>query len=101
MSDFRVHVSAALVTVLCLTSASAQAPPPPVAVSRAHVATTTDTSKSGTVADVETWTDKEWKAARREWAKDGTKWADCRSQSRKQKLAGRKSWSFLYTCMAS
>ena len=42
---------------------------------------------------------QQWEAAKREWAKDKAKWADCRAQSSKQKLEGRKSWSFLYTCM--
>ena len=49
--------------------------------------------------DVENWTIKQWNNAKREWVKDKAKWADCRQQSTKQKLAGRKSWSFLYTCM--
>lgn len=54
---------------------------------------------STTTNDVENWTIKHWNKAKREWAKDKAKWADCRQQSAKQKLAGRKSWSFLYTCM--
>jgi hypothetical protein len=48
---------------------------------------------------VEKWTTKQWNAAKMEWAKDKTKWADCQHQSTDQKLTGRKSWSFLYTCM--
>ncbi|MGP0095228.1 MAG: hypothetical protein ACLPKB_35545 [Xanthobacteraceae bacterium] len=34
-----------------------------------------------------------------EWAKDKEKWTGCRNQADEQKLAGRKSWSFLYQCM--
>ena len=100
MSDFRIHCMAALATTLLLTSANAQTSASPVAGKHTAATTTPDASKTGTVADVETWTDKEWQAAKRVWARDETKWADCRSQSGKQKLAGRKSWSFLYTCMA-
>lgn len=51
-------------------------------------------------ARVETWTRKQWEAAKREWAKDKTKWADCRTRSIQRKLKGRKSWSFLYECMS-
>jgi hypothetical protein len=58
-----------------------------------------DSSKPSTVEQVETWTKKQYDAARKEWAKDKTKWTDCRKQSKDQKLTGRKSWSFLYTCM--
>ena len=58
-----------------------------------------DLSKRSTAAKVETWTRKQWDAAKKEWAKDKAKWADCRKQSGEQKLKGRKSWSFLYKCM--
>ncbi len=51
--------------------------------------------------NVENWTIKQWNSAKREWAKDKSQWADCRQQSMKQKLTGRKSWSFLYTCMST
>ena len=101
MSYFRIRLAAALGTVLLLTAAQAQTSSTPAVAGRAPSASTTDASKSGTVADVETWTNKQWQAAKKEWAKDQTKWADCRGQSDKQKLAGRKSWSFLYTCLAA
>jgi hypothetical protein len=48
---------------------------------------------------VETWTREQWNATQKEWAKDKTKWASCRKQSKAHKLSGRKSWSFLYQCM--
>jgi hypothetical protein len=51
------------------------------------------------VTTVENWTTKEWNAAKTKWAKEKTKWADCQQQSTDQKLTGRKSWSFLYSCM--
>jgi len=50
---------------------------------------------------VENWSIKQWNSARREWAKDRVRWADWRQQSAKEKLTGRKSWSFLYTCMTT
>ena len=53
------------------------------------------------VTNVEKWTTKQWNSAKKEWAKDEAKWTDCRQQSTKQKLTGRKSWSFLYTCMTT
>lgn len=51
------------------------------------------------VTKVEHWTTRQWHDAKTKWAKDETKWADCRRQSAHEKLSGRKSWSFLYTCM--
>jgi uncharacterized phage-like protein YoqJ len=70
-------------------------------VSGVALAETPDSSKPSTVTQVETWTQKQWNAAKRDWAKDKLKWADCRKQSSEQKLQGRKSWSFLYTCMSN
>ena len=58
-------------------------------------------SNPSVAAQVEAWTMKQWDAAKQEWAKDKAKWADCEKQSDKQKLEGRKSWSFLYTCMTT
>jgi hypothetical protein len=65
----------------------------------APAATAPTSPKPSTAAQVETWSKKQWAAAKKEWAKDKTKWADCRKQSKTQKLQGRKSWSFLYKCM--
>ena len=83
------YVIAALV-VLALTMdagvAFAQTPAAPAA-------------QPSTTTKVENWTTKQWNAAKAEWAKDKAKWADCRQQATKQKLTGRKSWAFLYTCM--
>jgi hypothetical protein len=56
-------------------------------------------SEPSTATQVETWTKEQWNAAQKEWAKDKTKWANCRKQSKAQKLSRRKSWSFLYRCM--
>jgi len=64
-------------------------------------AATPDSSKPSIETRVETWTKKQWDAAKKEWAKDKAHWTDCRKQSSDQKLTGRKSWSFLYNCMMS
>jgi hypothetical protein len=51
--------------------------------------------------DVAKWTKKEWNKAKGEWAKEKEKWAGCQKQSKDQGLSGRKSWSFLASCMTS
>jgi hypothetical protein len=70
-----------------------------VAIAQTPGSPAPDSSKPSVTERVETWTKKHWEAAKREWAKDKVKWADCRAQSKQQKLKGRKSWSFLYSCM--
>jgi hypothetical protein len=108
MSRIRSGLTAvALAAVMGAGAAFAQAPASPPATKSAPAtkpapaATAQDTSKSSTSTQVKTWTTKQWEAAKKEWAKDKTKWAACQKQSSDQKLTGRKSWSFLYTCMAS
>ncbi len=76
----------------------AQTPAPPPATKAAPAPTV---SKPTTAAQIEAWTTKQWEAAKKEWARDKAKWADCRKQSDKRKLEGRKSWWFLYQCMTS
>jgi hypothetical protein len=51
--------------------------------------------------DVAKWSTKEWNKAKAQWAKEKDKWADCQKQSKDQGLSGRKSWSFLASCMTS
>ena len=63
--------------------------------------TTTPPSSSSKVDDVSKWTSKQWNQAKAKWAKEKEKWADCQKQSKDQKLTGRKSWSFLASCMTS
>ena len=72
-----------------------------VAFAQAPTPSAPSSSTSSRAAQIEAWTTKQWDAAKQEWAKDKTKWADCEKQSDKQKLEGRKSWSFLYTCMTT
>ena len=63
--------------------------------------TTAPSSTSSKVDDVSKWTSKQWNQAKAKWAKEKEKWADCRKQSKDQNLTGRKSWSFLASCMTS
>jgi len=84
--------------VLCCavaaTGAQAQTPKPaPAAKSEPTLSQTTE--------DVKTWSRKKWNAAKVEYAKQTTKWADCRKKADARKLTGRANWSFLYDCMKS
>jgi hypothetical protein len=56
---------------------------------------------SSKLDDVSKWTTKQWNQAKAKWAEEKVKWSDCQKQSTKQKLTGRKSWSFLASCMTS
>lgn len=87
--------------IMSAGAAIAQTTASPPASKPAHAASTPDSSKLSTAAQVETWTKDQWEAAKKDWAKDTEKWSDCRKRSSKQKLEGRKSWSFLYKCMTS
>jgi hypothetical protein len=53
------------------------------------------------IDDVSRWTTKQWNRAKAKWEKETDKWADCQKQSKDQDLTGRKSWSFLASCMSS
>ena len=100
MSPIRYSLcTVALAVVLSASGAMSQTSVSPPAAKPAAAAPAADASKPTAAAQVETWTRKQWEAAKKEWAKDKAKWADCRTQSNKQKLEGRKSWSFLYKCM--
>jgi hypothetical protein len=56
---------------------------------------------SSTADDVSKWTNKQWNAAKAKWSKEKEKWGSCNKQATEQKLTGRQSWSFIYTCMTS
>jgi hypothetical protein len=62
---------------------------------------TPESSSSSKTDEVSKWTTKQWNQAKAKWAKEKEKWADCQKQSKEQKLTGRKSWSFLASCMTS
>jgi hypothetical protein len=51
--------------------------------------------------EVAKWSTKEWNKAKAKWAQEKEKWAGCQKQSKDQGLTGRKSWSFLASCMTS
>lgn len=100
MSRIRSYLSAIVFAAAMSSSAAiAQTSVSPPATKPAPAASARDSSKPSTLTQVETWTKKQWDAAKKEWAKDKEKWASCRKQSNKQKLEGRKSWTFLYQCM--
>ena len=85
-------VSVAILSMVASGVALAQTPTPPPS-------TTPPSSTSSTVDDVSKWTTKQWNQAKAKWAKEKEKWADCRKQAKDQNLSGRKSWSFLASCM--
>ena len=64
-------------------------------------AATHPSSISSKVDDVSKWTSKQWNRAKAKWEKETEKWAGCQRQSKDQNLTGRKSWSFLASCMTS
>jgi hypothetical protein len=67
----------------------------------AFAQTTGPDAPSAVTAKVKNWTTERWNAAKADWAKDKIRWADCQQRSTDRKLAGRESWSFLYTCMTT
>jgi hypothetical protein len=102
MSRIRVYLTAVVFAAITSTGAVvAQTPESPPATKTSPEASAPDSPKPSTATQVETWTSMQWEAAKEEWARNKAKWADCQEQSSKQKLEGRKSWSFLYTCMTS
>jgi hypothetical protein len=101
MNHFRILIAAAFAGFVAFGSMLAQAQQATPAPRSAPAQVAPTPQPPSTAAKVETWTKEQWAAARKEWSKDKAKWADCRKQSNDQKLSGRKSWSFLYNCMAS
>lgn len=100
MSRIRFYLTAVAASVfMTVGAADAQSPAPQQTTRPAPTASGPAAAKPSAATQVETWSRKQWEAAKKEWAMDKAKWADCRKQSSKQKLAGRKSWSFLYKCM--
>jgi hypothetical protein len=87
-------VSAAVVGVVMSGEVLAQSPEP----SKEPSTTAKIEAKADEVAK---WTTKEWNKAKVQWAKEKEKWAGCQKQSKDQGLTGRKSWSFLASCMTS
>ena len=45
------------------------------------------------------WTRKQWNEVKATLEKEKDKWSACRKEQKAQKLRGKKSWAFLYSCM--
>jgi hypothetical protein len=88
-------ISAAVLGVVMSGVGLAQTPAPATQEPAAS------SSPSSKLDDVSKWTRKQWNQARAKWAKEKEKWGDCEKQAKDQKLTGRKSWSFLASCMTS
>jgi hypothetical protein len=104
MKRTRAFVTTGIVVLVGIAAsgvAFAQTQAAPPAAAPAPAASTPASSKPSATTQIETWTKKRWDAAVKEWAKDKAKWADCRKQSKAQKLSGQKNWSLLYQCMTS
>jgi len=72
-----------------------------VAPGAALAQTTPPSSTSSRIDDVSHWTEEHWNRAKAEWSKEKEKWSECQKQASDQNLTGRKSWSFLASCMTS
>lgn len=89
-------VSLAVAVMVMSGEVMAQAPAPEPAKEPST------TAKIEAKADeVGKWSVKQWNKAKVQWAKEKEKWAGCQKQSKDQGLTGRKSWSFLASCMTS
>jgi hypothetical protein len=100
MSHIRFSLTAvAFAAVMSSGAVVAQTSESPPVAKSPPATSAPDSSKPSTATQIEAWTSTQWEAAKEKWAKDKAKWADCQEQATKQKLEGRKSWSFLYTCM--
>jgi hypothetical protein len=101
MSRISVCLTAAFLAAVLAGAAIAQTSASPSATKPAPATSAADPSKASIPTQVEKWTKDQWEAAKKEWAKETAKWADCQKQSSNQKLEGRKSWPFLYKCMTN
>ncbi len=101
MNSTRTTLAAIIVLAGIAVSgvATAQSPATPPAKTTAPASSAATSNEPSAATRVENWTQKQWNAARAEWAKDKAKWAGCQKQSETQKLSGRDNWSFLYQCM--
>jgi uncharacterized membrane protein len=64
-------------------------------------AATAAPNAGGQVEKAQVWTRKKWKEMKAKWSQEKDKWADCTKKSKDQNLHGRKSWSFIASCMTS
>jgi hypothetical protein len=91
-------LAAALATATLSGPAIAQTPASPAAT---KPAASMQAPKPSITAKVETWTRAQWEAAKKEWVKDSTKWANCQKQWNRYKHEDRKRWPSIYKCMTS
>ena len=54
---------------------------------------------SSKMEDLSKWTQQQWDAAKAEWSKQTTKYANCQKQLDDRKLSGLEGSQFLYDCM--
>jgi hypothetical protein len=98
MPRIRYYFTAAFLSAVSCSAANAQTSVSPTITTPAPPASA-DSSKGSVSTRVENWTEIQWEAAKIEWAKDTTKWANCQKQWNEQKHEGRKNWPALYKCM--
>jgi hypothetical protein len=84
-------LAAGLSCSVALAQSAAPAPDPALQ--------TQTSSEPSTATKLETWTEKEWNAAKQKWSQDKAKCDACNQDAKDQKLSGRKIWSYLYDCM--
>jgi hypothetical protein len=107
MSEFRVCRRQTAVCALALASvvfasvAYAQSTGSSTSGSSNSSPSNSSPSISATASEVKDWTREKWREMRHEWQKDKAKWDACHQQATDQKLSGRASWSFIYTCMTA
>jgi hypothetical protein len=58
-------------------------------------------AKATTTEKVKTISARQWSRMKRQWSKQTVKWTSCNKQADDQKLTGRKSWTFIASCMSS
>jgi hypothetical protein len=95
MTRIRTYISPALI-LACFVGASS------LAQSQTQTQPTSKPAETSMpkMEDVSKWTQKQWNAAKAKWSEEKTKWNDCQNQAKTKNLSGRKSWQFLYDCMA-
>ena len=100
MSDFRIRpaILAAVLATAVVGAAAMTMGSPALAQSSSSSSSTTATIQAK-ADEVKDWTRRKWKQVKREFRKDKAKWDACNQKANDQKLTGRASWSFLYSCM--
>jgi Asp-tRNA(Asn)/Glu-tRNA(Gln) amidotransferase A subunit family amidase len=58
-------------------------------------------SEPSTVDKVKNISKREWNRMKVGWSKEKEKWSRCNKEAKDQRLKGRKSWSYVASCMTS